>query len=96
MWEAGSHRAVLDRPSVLTELCLGASYQLASHKRGPQEEGIEEEPIRDMSHDSTLHDECMWRMGRERIVAVLREGTWAPYTFERCKTPLLNEKVETR
>lgn len=87
---------MLDRPSVLTELCLGASYQLASHKRGPQEEGIEEEPIRDMSRDSALHAECMWRMGRERTVAILREGTWAPYTFERCKTPLLNEKVETR
>lgn len=50
----GRQRATMacwSRPSVLTELCLGASYHLASHKRGAGEEGSEEEPIRDMSHD---------------------------------------------
>lgn len=49
--EAHHHRAVFGRPSVLTELSLRASYQLVSHRGGPQEEGSEEEPIRDMSRD---------------------------------------------
>lgn len=37
MQEADHHHAVFDRPSVLTELCLRASYWFAGHRRGPQE-----------------------------------------------------------
>lgn len=38
----------------------------------------------------------MWRMDRERIVAVCREESWVPYVFQRCKAPVLNKKVKTR
>lgn len=35
--EEDYHRAMFDRPSTLTDVCLRASSQLASHRRGPQE-----------------------------------------------------------